>query len=125
MSTVEKKVVIIKILKLKAYQAEFPRIYSPLTLQHLMQALPLKGTAMKKDSRLILPTDLKIRPEKPRSKFEKGQVSIDPSSGNLSIHLEAGKVQPAENFLGSITEEFDPTSLGLTTGILIKEVESE
>jgi len=125
MSTVEKKVVTINILKLKSYRAELPRIYSPLTLQHIMQALPLKGTAMKKGTRLVLPTELKVRPEKPRSDFEKGQLSIDPSSGNISIHLQSGEIQPAENYLGSIIDDFDPSSLGLTTGILIKEVETE
>lgn len=90
-----------------------------------MQSLPIKGRGIRQGDKLIMPTDLKVRPEKPRKSFSAGNLSIDPSSGNFTIHLGDGTTQKGENYLGSINEEFDINNVPISSGILIKESTSE
>ena len=125
MSNVEKKILDINMFSLGEYQIECFRINAPLSIQALMKSLPLKGRALKQGDRLIMATSLKIRPEKPTERFEKGDISIDPSSGNISIHLVKGSTTPTkENLLGTITTELETKNMPISTGILIKETEN-
>jgi len=122
MSTVETKLLDINIMTLGKFTARLDRINAPLTIQRLMKALPLKGRVLKQGTMLVMPTGLKVRPESPRGVFSRGDLSIDPSSANLSIHLENdSQSRREENYLGRIQEEIVTKGMLLSSGILIKE----
>lgn len=115
----------IKIFKIGDFTAELLRVNAPLSISSLMKEIPIKGKALRQDNALVMPTDIVVRSEKPRTEFSSGDISIDPSSGNLTFHIDSGKIRNGENYLGHIVEELIVDDLPISTGILIKEYSEE
>jgi hypothetical protein len=117
--SVEYKIIKLKILNLGEFEVKLHRVDAPKTIDRMWQALPLNGRAIKQGDRLIMPTELNTSKERLRTEFKRGDLSLDPSSGNLTIHIGNNKVESGENYLGKIEEQFNTERMPLTSTVLI------
>ena len=100
-----------------------PRINAPSSIAQLMQKLPIRARGFVQGTRLVIPNQLSVRPEHPQTTFSKGEVSVEPSSGNVSIHLQDTELEKAENLLGKISSEFNFEMDTTSVGILIAAID--
>lgn len=121
--SVEFKRLSLKILSLGEFELKLHRVTNPKTIDRLWQILPVSGRAIKQGARLILPTSVKTSKEKVKTEFSKGDISIEASSGNLSLYLEKTVLQTGENYIGTIHEDFSVDNMPITSTVIIKALE--
>ncbi|MFH0849294.1 MAG: cyclophilin-like family protein [archaeon] len=86
---------------------EFVTFLAPRTVQTLMRALPVGGRAAVWKEEVYFQTSLKMGPEKPKAKVEKGCVAYWPMGSAVCIFF--GNTQPYSpvNVIGRITENLE------------------
>lgn len=92
------------------FEFNLDKVHSPLTIGKLMTELPLSSRGIKRQYKFIIPIDLKTRIENAPRIFNKGEISHDPSSGNITIHLKISQ-SITENYLGKIVNDLDKLEL--------------
>ena len=122
MKSANLKKIQVKIVGLGIYTGELIRTQAPISVQNFSNALPIKGRGFLQETRLILANSLKARPEGVITNFAKGDISLDPSSGNISIFLADTTLDHPENHLGQIKEMGDTTGL-TSTAIIISSID--
>lgn len=97
---------------------------SPLTTKAILDLLPIHGRGIKRGNKIVLPSSktISVKPEGRISRFSIGDVSINPSNGYISIHLEETENSSRENKMGVLEGDWEPLSkLRMTTNISIEE----
>ncbi|RMG31997.1 MAG: hypothetical protein D6732_13885 [Methanobacteriota archaeon] len=104
------------------------RSYIPFTSKRLLDSLPIRGRAIKRDGKLILTTPVKGKNEALQSSFKKYDLSLHGSSGSISLYLEDVSLPHKETYLGKVPDDQQKTleelitHLGLTVDLLIEKV---
>lgn len=102
------------------------RSYIPFTSKRLLDSLPIRGRAIKREGKLTLTSPVAGKNEALQSSFKKYDVSLHGSSGAISIYLEDMDLPHQETYLGEIPEdqrkilEEAVASAGLTLDVLIE-----
>ena len=105
---------------------EVERVQAPRTIDAFLDILPFHARGIKRENKLIfnLPSKLRIPPEGRTTRFDPGDMSINPSSGNITIHLTEDVNSNRDNLLGKIQGEIAFFSeLGLSSSIVIERHE--
>jgi hypothetical protein len=104
----------------KVLTAEFRRHYSPLTINKLINRMPISGLVSKYyDKFIYVKTDLDIGVEKPRNSFNRGDIAFSPSGNFISVFLKDSIVVQKLNLLGNITSENLDLLVSTKTGDII------
>ena len=74
---------------------------------------------MKKSGKFIIPTQIQTKVENGKSSFLEGDVSLDPSSGNICIHLIHSDNNKIENHIGKIENLDGFEMIKLSKGVMI------
>ena len=77
---------------------------SPLTSKEILDILPIHGRGIKRGNKIVLPSSksIHVKPEGRISRFNTGDVSINPSNGYISVHLEETENSSRENKIGEL-----------------------
>ncbi|OLS28567.1 MAG: hypothetical protein HeimC2_06240 [Candidatus Heimdallarchaeota archaeon LC_2] len=88
--------------------------HCPRTFDAIINELPIKSRGLKKSGKFIITTQIKTKMENEKSSFLEGDVSLDPSSGNISVHLTNNDISKNENYIGKIDDldGFEKIKLG-------------
>ena len=88
----------------KILTAEFKRHLSPLTINKLINRMPISGLVNKyRDEFVYIKTDLDIGVEKPRNYFSRGDIAFSAAGNFVSMFLKDSIVAQKFNLLGIIT----------------------
>jgi hypothetical protein len=96
---------------------------SPLTTKEIVSILPIHGRGIKRGNKIVLPSSktISVKPEGRINRFNIGDVSINPSNGYITVHLEDTENSSRENKIGEIEGDLNPLNeLRMTTNISIE-----
>ncbi len=98
---------------------------SPLTSKEILDILPIHGRGIKRGNKIVLPSSksIHVKPEGRISRFNTGDVSINPSNGYISVHLEETENSSRENKIGELEGDLAALNdLRMTTNISIEAI---
>ena len=114
---------ILKLIGVGDYEFILNRYIAPMSIEEVYHKCPLKSRGVKGNGKLILLTSLKLREENSMREFNKGDISVNPSSGQITIYLQDNiEISQSENYLGNIGEEINYEMLPNSMGVLIKSI---
>ncbi len=123
MSKLERIIAKINIMNIGEFIAEFPRTGAPHTIAELESNLPISSRGIKRNSRFTFASTIRCRSENPQTNFQEGEISFDPRSSNMTIHIQTGNLLKPENLVGKITSDLNNLKrMRVTHGIMIKEI---
>lgn len=104
------------------FTIEANRNNAPIMIEKLNKLLPINSRGIKRGNKIIFNLDLKTGSEKGRELFEKGDLSFEPSSGNVTIYLDKTS-SSLQNYIGTIKENLDKLDrMQLSIGITLKKI---
>lgn len=113
----------LKLIGVGDYEFILNRYIAPMSIDEVYHKCPLKSRGVKRNGKLTLLTSLKLREENSMREFKKGDISVNPSSGQITIYLEDNfGISQSENYLGNIGEEINYEMLPNSMGVLIKSI---
>tara|TARA_B100000287_G_scaffold417259_1_gene452867 strand:+ start:878 stop:1246 length:369 start_codon:yes stop_codon:yes gene_type:complete len=113
----------LKLIGVGDYDFILNRYIAPMSIDEIYHKCPLKSRGVKRNGKLTLLTSLKLREENSMREFKKGDISVNPSSGQITIYLEDNfGISQSENYLGNIGEEINYEMLPSSMGVLIKSI---
>ena len=105
------------------YEFILNRYIAPMSIDEVYHKCPLKSRGVKRNGKLTLLTSLKLREENSMREFNRGDISVNPSSGQITIYLQDNfEISQSENYLGNIGEEINYEMLPTSMGVLIKSI---
>ena len=105
------------------YEFILNRYIAPMSIDEIYHKCPLKSRGVKINGKLTLLTSLKLREENSMREFNRGDISVNPSSGQITIYLQDNfEISQSENYLGNIGEELNYEMLPASMGVLIKSI---
>lgn len=105
------------------YEFILNRYIAPMSIDEVYHKCPLKSRGVKRNGKLTLLTSLKLREENSMREFNRGDISVNPSSGQITIYLQDNfEISQSENYLGNIGEELNYEMLPTSMGVLIKSI---
>ena len=105
------------------YEFILNRYIAPMSIDEVYHKCPLKSRGVKRNGKLTLLTSLKLREENSMREFNRGDISVNPSSGQITIYLQDNfEISQSENYLGNIGEELNYEMLPASMGVLIKSI---
>lgn len=114
---------ILKLIGVGDYEFILNRYIAPMSIEEVYHKCPLKSRGVKGNGKLILLTSLKLREENSMREFNRGDISVNPSSGQITIYLQDNiEISQSENYLGNIGEEINYEMLPNSMGVLIKSI---
>ena len=113
----------LKLIGVGDYEFILNRYIAPMSIDEVYHKCPLKSRGVKRNGKLTLLTSLKLREENSMRKFNSGDISVNPSSGQITIYLEDNfEISQSENYLGNIGKEINYEMLPTSMGVLIKSI---
>ena len=113
----------LKLIGVGDYDFILNRYIAPMSIDEVYHKCPLKSRGVKRNGKLTLLTSLKLREENSMREFNRGDISVNPSSGQITIYLQDNfEISQSENYLGNIGEEINYEMLPTSMGVLIKSV---
>ena len=113
----------LKLIGVGDYEFILNRYIAPMSIDEVYHKCPLKSRGVKRNGKLTLLTSLKLREENSMREFNRGDISVNPSSGQISIYLQDNfEISQSENYLGNIGEEINYEMLPTSMGVLIKSI---
>ena len=113
----------LKLIGVGDYEFILNRYIAPMSIDEVYHKCPLKSRGVKRNGKLTLLTSLKLREENSMREFNRGDISVNPSSGQITIYLQDNfEISQSENYLGNIGEEINYEMLPNSTGVLIKSI---
>lgn len=113
----------LKLIGVGDYEFMLNRYIAPMSIDEVYHKCPLKSKGVKRNGKLTLLTSLKLREENSMRKFNSGDISVNPSSGQITIYLEDNfEISQSENYLGNIGEKINYEMLPNSMGVLIKSI---
>ena len=113
----------LKLIGVGDYEFILNRYIAPLSIDEVFHKCPLKSRGVKRNGKLTLLTSLKLREENSMKEFNRGDISVDPSSGQITIYLQDNfEISQSENYLGNIGDEINYEMLPTSMGVLIKSI---
>jgi hypothetical protein len=113
----------LKLIGVGDYEFILNRYIAPMSIDEVYHKCPLKSRGVKRNGKLTLLTSLKLREENSMREFNRGDISVNPSSGQITIYLQDNfEVSQSENYLGNIGEEINYEILPTSMGVLIKSI---
>ncbi|MDH5401102.1 MAG: hypothetical protein OEZ01_00245 [Candidatus Heimdallarchaeota archaeon] len=103
-------------------ECRLKRVNAPLCIQKLENSLPIISRVIKRNDKLIFNTNISCSRERAKSYFQKGDIAIDSSSGNITIYLKESASTSPENLLGNIDKLPDFSTIRLTAGIKLEKI---
>ena len=114
---------ILKLIGVGDYEFILNRYIAPMSIDEVYHKCPLKSRGVKRNGKLTLLTSLKLREENSMREFNRGDISVNPSSGQITIYLQDNfEISQSENYLGNIGEEINYEMLPTSMGVLIKSI---
>ena len=114
---------ILKLIGVGDYEFILNRYIAPMSIEEVYHKCPLKSRGVKRNGKLTLLTSLKLREENSMREFNRGDISVNPSSGQITIYLQDNiEISQSENYLGNIGEEINYEMLPNSMGVLIKSI---
>ncbi len=83
------------------------RIRSPRTINWFLRSLPLKGNLYRDGKLMLIETNIKVSPEKPVTRVNKGEFGYWPLKRAIFIAKEESKIKFPVNLLGKLVKGFD------------------
>ena len=125
MGSEERINLVLDIINIGKIQIQAMRINAPRTLERLLRIIPFSSRAIKRGVTLTFTSELKAGPENTRNSFVRGDFSLDPSSGNMILHLAENQGQRKMNFIGTVTDGLEIVdSISLTNSVVLKSEDS-
>ena len=119
----ENVTLILKLIGIGDYEFILNRYIAPMSIDEVYHKCPLKSRGVKRNGKLTLLTSLKLREENSMREFNRGDISVNPSSGQITIYLQDNfEISQSENYLGNIGEELNYEMLPASMGVLIKSI---
>jgi len=113
----------LRLIGIGDYEFILNRYIAPISIDEVYHKCPLKSRGVKRNGKLTLLTSLKLREENSMRKFNRGDISVNPSSGQITIYLQDNfEISQSENYLGNIGEELNYEMLPTSMGVLIKSI---
>ena len=113
----------LKLIGVGDYEFILNRYIAPMSIDEVYHKCPLKSRGVKRNGKLTLLTSLKLREENSMREFNRGDISVNPSSGQITIYLQDNfEISQSENYLGNIGEELNYEMLPASMGVLIKSI---
>ena len=113
----------LKLIGVGDYEFILNRYIAPMSIDEVYHKCPLKSRGVKRNGKLTLLTSLKLREENSMREFNRGDISVNPSSGQITIYLQDNfEISQSENYLGNIGEEINYEILPTSMGVLIKSI---
>ena len=113
----------LKLIGVGDYEFILNRYIAPMSIDEVYHKCPLKSRGVKRNGKLTLLTSLKLREENSVREFNRGDISVNPSSGQITIYLQDNfEISQSENYLGNIGEELNYEMLPTSMGVLIKSI---
>lgn len=113
----------LKLIGVGDYEFILNRYIAPMSIDEVYHKCPLKSRGVKRNGKLTLLTSLKLREENSMREFNRGDISVNPSSGQITIYLQDNfEISQSENYLGNIGEELNYEMLPTSMGVLIKSI---
>ena len=113
----------LKLIGVGDYEFILNRYIAPMSIDEVYHKCPLKSRGVKRNGKLTLLTSLKLREENSMREFNRGDISVNPSSGQITIYLQDNfEISQSENYLGNIGEEINYEMLPTSMGVLIKSI---
>ena len=113
----------LKLIGVGDYEFILNRYIAPMSINEVYHKCPLKSRAVKRNGKLTLLTSLKLREENSMREFNSGDISVNPSSGQITIYLQDNfEISQSENYLGNIGKEINYEMLPNSMGVLIKSI---
>ena len=113
----------LKLIGVGDYEFILNRYIAPMSIDEVYHKCPLKSRGVKRNGKLTLLTSLKLREENSMREFNRGDISVNPSSGQITIYLQDNfEISQSENYLGNIGEEINYEMLPTSMGGLIKSI---
>lgn len=113
----------LRLIGIGDYEFILNRYIAPISIDEVYHKCPLKSRGVKRNGKLTLLTSLKLREENSMREFNRGDISVNPSSGQITIYLQDNfEISQSENYLGNIGEELNYEMLPTSMGVLIKSI---
>jgi hypothetical protein len=113
----------LRLIGIGDYEFILNRYIAPMSIDEVYHKCPLKSRGVKRNGKLTLLTSLKLREENSMREFNRGDISVNPSSGQITIYLQDNfEISQSENYLGNIGEELNYEMLPASMGVLIKSI---
>lgn len=113
----------LKLIGVGDYEFILNRYIAPMSIDEVYHKCPLKSRGVKRNGKLTLLTSLKLREENSMREFNRGDISVNPSSGQITIYLQDNfEISQSENYLGNIGKEINYEMLPTSMGVLIKSI---
>ena len=113
----------LRLIGIGDYEFILNRYIAPMSIDEVYHKCPLKSRGVKRNGKLTLLTSLKLREENSMREFNRGDISVNPSSGQITIYLQDNfEISQSENYLGNIGEEINYEMLPTSMGVLIKSI---
>ena len=113
----------LRLIGIGDYEFILNRYIAPISIDEVYHKCPLKSRGVKRNGKLTLLTSLKLREENSMREFNRGDISVNPSSGQITIYLQDNfEISQSENYLGNIGEEINYEMLPNSMGVLIKSI---
>ena len=113
----------LKLIGVGDYEFILNRYIAPMSIDEVYHKCPLKSRGVKRNGKLTLLTSLKLREENSIREFNSGDISVNPSSGQITIYLQDNfEISQSENYLGNIGKEINYEMLPNSMGVLIKSI---
>ena len=113
----------LRLIGIGDYEFILNRYIAPMSIDEVYHKCPLKSRRVKRNGKLTLLTSLKLREENSMREFNRGDISVNPSSGQITIYLQDNfEISQSENYLGNIGEEINYEMLPTSMGVLIKSI---
>ena len=89
----------LKLIGVGDYEFMLNRYIAPMSIDEVYHKCPLKSRGVKRNGKLTLLTSLKLREENSMREFNRGDISVNPSSGQISIYLQDNfEISQSENY---------------------------
>ena len=111
---------ILDLFELGSWIIHVNKSHCPRTISTIENILPIRSRGLKRSGKFIINTDFTTQAENQKKSFDFGEISVDTSSGNLTIYLEKCDLDKPENLLGYIVNLEKINSVKLTQGLEIR-----
>lgn len=94
----------IEVKEVGVAEGELKRFLSPLTVDKILNSLPLSGRISRWKEEVYFEVPVKAGPEKPRSKVETGAIAYWPMGSAICIFYGESQPYSPVNLIGTVTK---------------------
>lgn len=113
-------VLFLDLFDLGIFAININKSHCPRTVAAIQKIIPIKSRGIKQSGKFTITSNLKTRIENETKTFKEGDVSVDPSSGNIIVYLQNIEIQKSQILFGNIDEFEDLNNIKLTKGLEIR-----